>query len=62
MVERIEAMIRRAQAERTIAPGLDANNAALIIVGSAHVLVQMKGFSRTHPEPEDSIASRRIRD
>jgi hypothetical protein len=49
MVERIEATIRRGQAETTIAPGLDANNAALIIVGSAHVLVQMK-FSRTQPE------------
>jgi hypothetical protein len=48
-VERIEAMIRRGQAEGTIDSGLDANDAALIIVGSAHLVVQMK-FSHTQPE------------
>ena len=49
MSARIEATIRRGQAERSIAADLDANNAALIIVGSAHLVVQMK-FSRTAPE------------
>jgi TetR/AcrR family hemagglutinin/protease transcriptional regulator len=49
MVERIEDTIRRGQREGTIAAALDANNAALIIVGSAHLVLQMK-FSRTSPE------------
>ena len=49
MVERIEATIHRGQREGTIPPEVDANNAALIIVGSAHLVVQMK-FSRTEPE------------
>jgi TetR/AcrR family transcriptional regulator, hemagglutinin/protease regulatory protein len=49
MVERIEDTIRRGQREGTMAAALDANNAALIIVGSAHLVLQMK-FSRTSPE------------
>jgi TetR/AcrR family hemagglutinin/protease transcriptional regulator len=49
MVERIEATIRRGQSEGTIAADVDANNAALIIVGSAHLVVQMK-LSHTPPE------------
>ena len=49
IVERIEATIRRGQSEGTIAADLDTTNAALIIVGSAHLVVQMK-FSRTEPE------------
>jgi TetR/AcrR family hemagglutinin/protease transcriptional regulator len=49
MVERIEDTIRRGQCEGTMAAALDANNAALIIVGSAHLVLQMK-FSRTSPE------------
>jgi len=49
MVARIEATIRRGQREGTIAPDLDANNAALIIIGAAHLVVQMK-FSHTEPE------------
>jgi TetR/AcrR family hemagglutinin/protease transcriptional regulator len=49
MVARIEGTIRRGQAEGEIAADLDAANAALIIIGSAHLVVQMK-FSRTEPE------------
>jgi TetR/AcrR family hemagglutinin/protease transcriptional regulator len=49
MVARIESTIERGQREHTIAADLDANNAALIIIGSAHLVVQMK-FSRTPPE------------
>jgi TetR/AcrR family hemagglutinin/protease transcriptional regulator len=49
MVERIEATIRRGQAEGTISTDLDANNAALIIIGSGHLVVQMK-FSYTQPD------------
>jgi TetR/AcrR family hemagglutinin/protease transcriptional regulator len=49
MVDRIESTIRRGQKEGAIAADLDSTNAALIIVGSAHLVVQMK-FSRTEPE------------
>lgn len=49
MVARIEATIERGQREGSISPELDANNAALIIIGSAHLVVQMR-FSHTPPE------------
>jgi TetR/AcrR family transcriptional regulator, hemagglutinin/protease regulatory protein len=49
IVERIEATIQRGQKEGTISSDVDANNAALIIAGSGHLVVQMK-FSRTEPE------------
>lgn len=49
MVARIEATIERGQREGTISRALDANNAALIIIGSAHLVVQMR-FSHTPPE------------
>lgn len=49
MVARIEGTIVRGQRQGSIAADLDANNAALIIIGSAHLVVQMK-FSHTAPE------------
>jgi TetR/AcrR family transcriptional regulator, hemagglutinin/protease regulatory protein len=49
MVARIEGTIRRGQAAGQIAADVDANDAALVIIGSAHLVVQMK-FSHTEPE------------
>jgi TetR/AcrR family hemagglutinin/protease transcriptional regulator len=49
MVAKLEAIIRRGQSERSIAADLDVQNAALMIVGAAHLVVQMK-FSHTPPE------------
>lgn len=49
MVARIEATIRRGQREGDIDADLDAENAALMLVGSAHLVLQMK-FTQYPPE------------
>jgi TetR/AcrR family transcriptional regulator, hemagglutinin/protease regulatory protein len=49
MAARMEATIRRGREEGTIARDVDASDAALILIGSAHLVVQMK-FSHTAPE------------
>jgi TetR/AcrR family hemagglutinin/protease transcriptional regulator len=46
---RIEAVIRRGQEHGTIPRDLDAQNASLILIGEAHLVVQMK-FARTPAE------------
>lgn len=49
MAGRLEEVIRRGQRRGTLPDDLDAPNAALILVGEAHLVVQMK-FARTPPE------------
>lgn len=49
MVQLFEGAIRRGQCEGTIPADLDANSAAMLIVGSAHLVVQLK-FTRCPPE------------
>lgn len=49
MAAKIQAMIERGQREGSIEREIDAENAALMMIGSAHLVVQMK-FSRFPPE------------
>lgn len=49
MTARIEGTIRRGQKEGTIDAELDPRNAALILIGSAHLVAQMK-FAHAEPE------------
>jgi TetR/AcrR family hemagglutinin/protease transcriptional regulator len=49
MVSKIEATIRRGQRQGDVSRELDAENAALMIIGAVHLLVQMK-FTRCPPE------------
>lgn len=49
MTARIENTIRRGQEEGTIESDLDPRNAALILIGSAHLVAQMK-FAHAEPE------------
>lgn len=49
MLDRFVATIRRGQLEGSIPGEVDAENAALILIGAAHLVVQMR-FARQAPE------------
>jgi len=49
MARKLQGMIERGQLEGSIEREIDAENAALMMIGSAHLIVQMK-FSRFAPE------------
>jgi hypothetical protein len=49
MVARIAAALRRGQADGSVPAELDAEDTALLIVGAAHVVAQMK-FTRQPPD------------
>jgi TetR/AcrR family transcriptional regulator, hemagglutinin/protease regulatory protein len=48
MTDRLRAAIARGQSKHEIDPGVDAENAALLCVGSAHLVAQMK-FAKMPP-------------